>query len=109
MKRGELYRISNPIGDTKRFRTFVIVSRETLIQSRYPWVICAPVFTEGQGLASQVSVGTEEGLKHDSWIHCDNLRSLRKNELTQWVGSLSPAKMRKLNYALSVALDLPLH
>lgn len=106
MQRGELYRVSSPTGDSKKFRIFVLVSRQTLIDSRYPWVICAPVFTEGQALATQVSVGMQEGLKHDSWIHCDNLRSIQKNELTRWVGSLSPDKMRKLNYALTVALDL---
>jgi mRNA interferase MazF len=63
--------------------------------------------TEGQGLATQVRVGIEEGLKHDSWIQCDNLRSVQKNELTRWVGSLPPGKMRKLDYSLAVALDLP--
>ena len=78
------------------------------MDSRYPWMVCAPVFTEGQGLATQVSVGIQEGLKHDSWIHCDNLRSIEKSVLTQWVGSLSREKLRKLNYALAVALDLPL-
>jgi len=62
--------------------------------------------TEGQGLATQVAVGIEEGLKHESWIHCDNLRSVPKNELTHWVGTLPPGKMRKLDYALTVALDL---
>lgn len=107
MKRGELYRVSNPAGDSKSHRTFVVVSRQTLIDTRYPWVICAPVFTEGQGLSTQVNVGIQEGLKHDSWIHCDNLRSLQKHELTRWVGSLSPEKMRKLNFALTVALELP--
>ncbi len=106
MKRGELYRVFKPGGDSKQYRTFVIVSRQTLIDSKYPWVICAPVFTEGQGLATQVSIGIEEGMKHESWIHCDNLRSIQKSELTQWVGSIPPRKMRKLNYALVAALDL---
>ena len=84
-----------------------MVSRQTLIDSRFPSVICAPVLTEGQGLASQVSIGIDEGMKHDSWIHCDNLRSVRKAELTQYIGSISQRKMSKLDYALSVALDLP--
>lgn len=106
MKRGELYRVNKPIGDSKQQRTFVVVSRQALIDSRYPWVICAPVFTEGQGLATQVSIGVEEGMKHASWIHCDNLRSLEKSKLNQWVGSLPAEKMRKLDYALTVALDL---
>jgi len=63
--------------------------------------------TEGQGLATQVAVGIDEGLKYDSWIQCDNLRSVQKNELTRWIGTLPPGKMRKLDYALAVALDLP--
>ena len=67
-----------------------------------------PVMTEGQGLATQVAIGIEEGVKHESWIHCDDLRNMQKSVLTRWIGSLPPAKMRKLNYALAVALDLPI-
>jgi mRNA interferase MazF len=107
MKRGELYRVYKPGGDRKQFRTFVVVSRQTLLDSRFPSVVCAPVMTEGQDLATQVSIGIEEGLKHESWIHCDNLRSVRKAELTRYVGSIPPRKMLKLDYALTVALDLP--
>ena len=107
MKRGELYRVFKPGGDSKLYRTFVIVSRQTLIDSRFPSVVCAPVMTEGQGLATQVAVGIEEGLKPESWIQCDNLRSVQKTELTRWVGTLPPGKIRKLDYALTVALDLP--
>lgn len=63
--------------------------------------------TEGQGLATQVRIGIEEGMKHESWIHCDDLRSMEKADLTHWVGFLPPEKVRKLDYALAVALDLP--
>jgi mRNA interferase MazF len=58
------------------------------------------------GLSTQVAVGPNEGLKHKSWIVCDNLASLRKSELTQFVGSLSRAKISELNAALAIALDL---
>jgi mRNA interferase MazF len=64
------------------------------------------VFTNGEGLSTQVAVDLEEGLKHSSWIMCDNLVSLRKAELTNYVGSLSPAKLLELNAALRMALDL---
>jgi mRNA interferase MazF len=107
MKRGELYRVYKPGGDRKQFRTFVVVSRQTLLDSRFPSVVCAPVMTEGQDLATQVSIGIEEGMKHESWIHCDNLRSVGKSELTRYVGSVAPGKMLKVDYALTVALDLP--
>ena len=107
MKRGELYRVHKPGGDPKRHRTFVIVSRQVLIDSKFSTVVCAPVFSSGEGLSTQVAVGPDEGLKHPSWIMCDNLVSLLKSDLTQHVGSLSPAKLSELNRALQMALGLP--
>jgi mRNA interferase MazF len=53
-----------------------------------------------------VPIGLDEGLKHDSWVLCDTLASLRKSELIQFIGSLPTAKMPELDRALSVALDL---
>ena len=108
MKRGELYRVSRPPGDPKRHRFCVIVSRQTLIESHYSSVICALVYTEGVGLATQVAVGPEEGLKQESWIHCDNLVSFHKAVLTDFVGTLSAAKLRHVNRSLALALDLPI-
>ncbi len=107
MKRGELYRVAHPGGqDPKRFRVFVIVSRQVLIASRFSTVICAPVYSAYDGLSTQVPVGIEEGLKHDSSIHCDELASLPKNALTHYVGMLSPEKIQALNEALGIALEL---
>lgn len=106
MRRGELYRVANPGGDTKRFRVVVVVSRQALIDSRFSTVICAPVFTSGEGLSTQVFVGIDEGLKHESWIMCDNLLSVPKAELTNYIGSLARAKLGELDESLRMALDL---
>jgi mRNA interferase MazF len=106
VKRGELYRVHKPGGDPKQYRVFVIVSRQVLIDSRFSAVICAPVFSSGEGLSTQVAVGPDEGLKHPSWIMCDNLVSLRKTDLTHFLGSLSRMKLTELNQALRMALDL---
>ena len=106
MTRGELYRVHKPGGDPKEYRTFVIASRQALIDSRFSTVLCAPVFSSGQGLSTQVSVGPDEGLKHTSWIMCDNLVSLRKADLRQYVGTLSVLKLAEFNQALRMALDL---
>jgi mRNA interferase MazF len=84
----------------------VIVSRQVLIDSQFSTLVCAPVFTHGDGLSTQVAVGPDEGLKHSSWIMCDNLVSLRKTDLTQFLGSLSRAKLAELDHALKMALDL---
>jgi mRNA interferase MazF len=107
VKRGELYRVRHPSGgDPRKSRVFVIVARQALIESRFSSVTCAPVYSAFHGLASQVAVGVDEGLKHDSAIHCDELVSLPKSVLTDYVGVLSPAKLFELNRALAVALDL---
>ena len=106
MKRGQLYRVHKPGGDPKSHRAFVVVSRQVLIDSRFSTVICAPVFTSGEGLSTQVPIGPDEGLKHSSWIMCDNLVSLRKADLTNFIGSLSRSKVADLNEALKMALDL---
>ena len=108
MKRGEIYLVSDPSGDPKRQRAFVIVSHQGVIDSRYSTVVCAPVYSRGEDLATQLAVGPDEGLKHESWIMCDNLVSLRKTQLTRYIGSLSSTKIRKLNTSLAVALDLPI-
>ena len=83
-----------------------MVSRQGLIDSAYATVICAPVYTNGTGISTQVAVGPNEGLKHDSWIVCDNLTSLQKAELTQYIGSLSWSKLTELDDAVRVALSL---
>ena len=106
MKRGELYRVRKPPGDPKPARTFVIVSRQAILNTSYSSVICAPVFSQRDGLATQVPVGSAEGLKHDSAIHCDGLVSLDKSRLTDFVGELAPAKARELDEALRQALAL---
>jgi mRNA interferase MazF len=106
MKRGELYRVYKPDGDPKPYRTFVIVSRQVLIDSRFSTVVCAPIFGNGDDLSTQVPIGPDEGMKHECWIMCDNLISLRKAELTAYVGSLSSTKIRRLNEALKMSLDL---
>ena len=107
MNRGELYRVQKPSSlDPKNFRVFVIVSRQVLIASRFSTVICAPVYSRYDMLSTQVRVGIEDGLKHDSSIHCDELISLPKSSLTNFVGSLVKQKMAELDKALKIALDL---
>ena len=86
---------------------FALVSRQVLIESRFSTVMCVPVYTAYDGLATQVAVGVAEGLAHESSLHCDEVVSLQKTVLTDYVGALSPQKISELNRALRIALDLP--
>ena len=107
MRRGELYKVKRPSSrDPKKFRVFVIVSRQILIDSRFSTVICAPVYTTYEGLSTQLAVGIDEGLKHESAIHCDELVSLPKSMLTNFIGMLPPQKLHLLKNALQIALQI---
>ena len=108
MKRGDLYRVQNPSAkDARKSRVFVVVSRRVLIESRFSTVICAPIYSQHDGLFTQVAIGVDEGLQHDSSIHCDEIVSLPKSSLTDYIGTLPPARIRDLDTALRIALDLP--
>ena len=107
MKRGELYLVRKPGSrDPKRQRVFVIVSRQALIDSRFSSLICAPIYSQHDGLSTQVAVGTDQGLKKDSSIHCDELVSLPKSALSHYVGALGAGPLRELDLALVIALAL---
>ncbi len=107
MKRGQLYRIyKDPASDTEAFRVFAVVSRQVLLDSRFSIAICAPVYSAYHGLSTQVPVGIDNGLKHENSIHCDELVSIPKRMLNDFIGTLSPAQINKLDQALVIALDL---
>lgn len=100
MKRGELYLVQHPSSrDPRKQRVFVVVSRQLLIDSSFSSMVCAPIYTRRDGLHTQVDVGVDEGLKYDSSIHCDELMSLPKSSLTNFIGTLSPAKQASLDRA----------
>ena len=105
MKRGELDRVRHPSSrDPKRSRVFVVVTRQVVIDSKISTVVCAPIYSRYDGLSTQVPVGVEEGLKYASTVHCDELISLVKSVLTDYVGELGRAKLAELRRALRIAL-----
>ena len=107
MTRGDIFLVKKPgARDPKRQRAYVVLSRQALLQSRFSSVICAPVYSQHDGLSTQVLVGTDEGLKHDSSIHCDELVSLPKSSLTHYLGRLGTKKADEVNGALRIALEL---
>lgn len=107
MKRGEFYLVRKPgTRDPRKQRVFIVVSRQALIDSRFTSVICSPVYSQHDELSTQVRVGPDEGLKKDSSIHCDELVSLPKSLLTDYVGSLKRDRLRELDFALAIALGI---
>ena len=107
LRRGEVYRVRQPQhGDPKKSRCFVIISRQELVDSKANRILCASVNSEGFGLATEVSVGESEGLKHPSVVNCDQLTRLEKSLLTDYIGKLSAAKLLLLKTVLRIALGV---
>jgi len=107
LKRGDLYRVhKGSKHDSKNYRVFVVVSRQALIDSKFSTVICAPVYSNYHGISTQVPVGIDEGLKHESCIYCDEIISIPKFLLTDYIGALSDQKQSQLNKALLIAFEL---
>lgn len=97
MQRGDLFLVTRSgTQDPRKQRVFVVVSRQVLIDSKFSSVICAPVYTRYDGLRTQVTVGVDEGLKHPSSVHCDELASLPKAMLACFVGNMKRAKLEEL-------------
>jgi mRNA interferase MazF len=70
VKRGELYLVRKPgSNDPRKQRVFATVSRQVRIDSRFSSVICAPIYSQHDGLSTQVRVGIEEGLKRFRKTH----------------------------------------
>lgn len=106
LRRGEMYRVRHPSGDTRRSRVVVVVSRPMHLASRFSTAICAPVYSQRGGLSTEVEVGPAEGLKHPSAILCDVLTSFPRSQLTDYIGTLGPAKLAALRAALRIAVDV---
>ena len=107
VSRGELYRVVKPTKqDPKRQRVFVIVSRQELLATSYSTVIVAPIYSNCLGLTTEVEIGLDEGLKHHSCIRCDELYSLPKAVLTDYVGKLTETQLKESRHALRIALEI---
>ena len=109
MRRGDVYRSSSRIaerGDKPGY--YVVVSRSFIAgNDDISTVICAPIYGEILGLATEVVVGPDEGIPRTSAIRCDFLMLMFKDKLSTKTGRLSDPKILALNRALARALDLP--
>jgi mRNA interferase MazF len=66
-------------------------------------VMVAPITSTIHGAPSEVVVGADEGLKHDSAINLDHVQTVERARLVRYVGSLKPAKMQAVCRALALA------
>lgn len=107
LRRGDIYRVVNVSSpDPRSSRPFVIVSRRELLDSHYSTVVCVPVYSVRSGAPTEVHLDESDGLRHPSAARCDEVTSVARVRLTEYVGHISPLKAAMLNGALMLALDI---
>ena len=109
MKRGEVYRTTEKVPERgHKPGYYVIVSRDFVAgNDDVSTVVCAPIYSEVLGLASEVVLDRDDGVPRESAIRCDFLTLMFKRRLTHFVGTLSSRRQEDLNRALAYALQLP--
>jgi len=109
MKRGDIYRADlDPVIGSEQggIRPVVIIQNDTG-NLHSPTVIVAAITTRNKkpGLPIHVPItAAESGLKRDSVVLTEQVRTLEKTRLTQYLGSLTPEAMKRLDHALGLSL-----
>ncbi len=101
VKRGEiwLYRFGKP---DKR-RPVLVVSRDDVIGLLHT-VTVAPITSTIYGAPSEVIVGIDDGLKHDSAVNLDHLQTVEQSGLETYLGRLPNQKLHEVCKAVGIAL-----
>lgn len=105
MKRGDIYRADlDPVVGSEQggIRPVVIIQND--IGNLYsPTVIVAAITTRRKKPRLPVHVGIaaeESGLRQDSVVLTEQVRTLEKTRLTRYLGTLPEAAMRRIDQAL---------
>ena len=83
-------------------RPVVVLSRREAIEMLRT-VLVAPISSTIHGVASEVVVGPDEGLKHASAVNLDHVQVVEASRLSKRLGHLGEAKMQAVCRALAVA------
>ncbi len=109
MKRGEIYRADlDPVIGSEQggIRPVLIIQNDTG-NLHSPTVIVAAITTRRKkpGLPIHVPITAQEsGLRYDSVVLTEQVRTLEKSRLTRYLGALSPEAMKRIDHALGLSL-----
>jgi mRNA interferase MazF len=99
--RGEVWWSERP--DAKR-RPVVVLTR-SVVALRLPQVTIAEVTTSRRGLPTEVELDEDDGLPRACVVTLDNLQTLRRAHLIDYITTLSDERMAEVCQALRIAVD----
>jgi mRNA interferase MazF len=94
-----MYRFAPP---DKR-RPVLVLSRAKALQHLRTATV-APITSTIHGLPSEVRVGVDDGLKHESVANLDHVITVSQQDLRAYVGHLDEQRMRAVCAAIEIAL-----
>lgn len=94
-----LYRFTPP----DKPRPVVVLTRDSIVD-RLSRVTVAPVTSTVRGVASEVTLGTEDGLKHPCAINLHNIVTVPKEGLGRRLAQLDEARLDQICGAIAFAL-----
>jgi mRNA interferase MazF len=100
VSRGEIWLYD--FGSPDKRRPVLVLSRQralTLLRT----ALVAPITSAIHGAPSEVQVGTEEGLKHESVVNLDQVQTVDQRKLQHFIGTVGPGKMTAVCRALMIA------
>ena len=100
INRGEIWTYAFRAPDKRR--PVLVLSRQDVIGLLHT-VMVAPITSTILGAPSEVIVGVDEGLKHDSAVNLDHVQTVEQTRLVGRRGRLTPAKMGQICRALAIA------
>jgi mRNA interferase MazF len=104
VKRGDIWLYAFAKPDEKR--PVLVISRQSVIPLLRT-VMVAPITSAIHGVPSEVLVGTEHGLKHESAVNLDHVQTVDRSRLMQFIGHLSDEVMSEVCRALAAATGCP--
>jgi mRNA interferase MazF len=99
----------NPIRGREQvgMRPCLVVSVNLFNQSPAELVIVIPLTTRAKGIRTHVSLAPPEGgVREQSFIKCEDVRSISTERLTSRWGAIAPATMRTVEDYLRVLMGL---
>jgi mRNA interferase MazF len=85
-----------------KLQPVLILTRQEVIELLHT-VMVAPITSTIRGAPSEVIVGIEEGLEHDSAVNLDHVQTVEKSRLRRRIAEVSPEIMKAVCRALSIA------
>jgi len=103
MRRGEIWwaELEPPAGR----HPVVLLSRDEAYAVR-SLIIVAPITTRIRHIASEVLLGTDDGMPRDCVANLDTITTIPKDCLSDRLTSLSPQKLKEVEIAIHFALGL---